>query len=238
MKRLIALLTLILALSASVFAVDLDGGTWSYYRHDGGDSPGYMQDNNGNIYVYGDETGTIGLRYMNYGAFVGSGDGWLINGNPGDTLNVSYTVSGISDRYAQYGYGTGYYEANKEFELGRMSIYLDGDAFRFNDFTQTVENVDGTNVITFNFTYELPEAYEYLEGADLATSFKLESLTWNDGTVKYHNEPAFLVSVPTIELVRKTPDPEEETVLPEPCTIAYAIMGFGSLMGMKKRFGK
>ncbi|MBO7392738.1 MAG: hypothetical protein J6U98_00890, partial [Abditibacteriota bacterium] len=69
-----------------------------------------------------------------------------------------------------------------------------------------------------------------------ATSYLLDSET--DGSVTYDNQPAFRVSAPVLTIVRPGGDPEEETVLPEPASYAYGIMGLVSVLGMKKRFGK
>ncbi|MBP5738306.1 MAG: hypothetical protein J6X38_04415 [Abditibacteriota bacterium] len=226
MKKLIAVFALCLTLSASLFAGELTGGTWGVYR-EGGTAPEYIDDGEGGVYVYGDVRGAVGLRYINR-------DGWLINGNAGDVLNISYTVTGVCDN--KDGYGIQYYRTYKDYELRSLRLYMRPDELNFDDYTISVDTAGGSTVATFTFTYELPEDYSAFNGLDMATSYLLDSET--DGSVTYDNQPAFRVSAPVLTIVRPGGDPEEETVLPEPASYAYGIMGLVSVLGMKKRFGK
>ncbi|MBQ7525292.1 MAG: hypothetical protein IJT09_02570 [Abditibacteriota bacterium] len=229
MKKLIVIFALTALASASFGAstvYDLPGGTWGVYR-EGGTTPEYIDDGDGGVYVYGDVRGAVGLRYINR-------DGWLINGNAGDVLNISYTVTGVCDN--KDGYGIRYYRTYKDYELRSLRLYMRPDECNFDDYTISVDTAGGSTVATFTFTYELAKDYSAFNGLDMATSYLLDSET--DGTVTYDNQPAFRVSAPVLTIVRPGGDPEEETGLPEPATAAYALMGFGSLAGIKRRIKK
>ena len=226
MKKVVFLLAL-LAAASCVFArggvVTVDDAEWSIEYFDEYSDGVYMAgDGAGGVYVYSDTSEAyVGLYFM-------SEEGWLVNANPGDTLLVDFTVTGIFDDPENFsGEGIDYARQNES-----MRIRFAGDGFyRSAHWTVTSETVNGSTVSYFTSAYECFDARDAVGDFNLRVYFY--PVNESDGSLTYNNMPAFRVSAPTVRFIRAG-----ETVVPEPMAAAYALLGLGSLIGIKRRIKK
>ncbi len=88
---------------------------------------------------------------------------------------------------------------------------------------------------TYTFTADdIQYADEVLEGTEI-TYVNIYGWDYNDADGCVYINPG---ASGRVTVVFGVPEEEEGTVVPEPGVCAYALMGLGSLVGMKKRFVK
>ncbi|MBP5092892.1 MAG: hypothetical protein J6332_02460 [Abditibacteriota bacterium] len=232
MKKLFVVLLVSAVAVSCAFAAEVlhPEGTpeWTVDYSEGGAQ--IASDDAGGVYVYGEGDAFAQLNY-----FVDSdSDGWLINANAGDTLTVDFTVTGvIDDPENRPGVGIDFTRS----EPYSTTILFTGMTFPgvTDNWTSTSEIIDGKTVTSVTSSFTLTEDAVVITGLKIPTEYYTGSET--DGSVKYEGIPGYHVSAPVITLTRAS-EPEEETEVPEPCTIAYALTGLGSLAGIKRRIKK
>ena len=145
---------------------------------------------------------------------------WLVNGNIGDTIFVTYDNDGVDNL-------EGIVASLQDFAA--VLHYDDGLTL-----TLTDALFDGNTVI---FSGVLADAVGVVNAVDVFAAFAQADTT---GTYTEGEDPnfrkaaaykAFRLSVPEIRVT-------SESEVPEPATVAYALMGLGSLAGIKRRSKK
>ncbi len=135
-------------------------------------------------------------------------------------------------------------------------VILTVENFGENDFSATdgvisisIADANWDNVVCYNLPWLGNGTYTFApQNIKPASSFgSLEGLEVNAVDMFVRSDDTLLRLNPggagriTLALGEPIPDPEPdtpETELPEPMSAAYAVMGLGSLIGMKKRFVK
>ena len=152
---------------------------------------------------------------------------WLVNANPGDELSITYQVLGITDEGLDFSAGLATLNANADYQTGYASdlVFESGSAV-----------VDGN---TYTFTTTLTDAMDKIQRMDVYAFYMYSTMSFlseYDGTVDYNGQPAFHISNPRVFVNGQ--EVEAHTLIPEPATYAYGVMGLVSVFGLKRRIKK
>ena len=235
MKKIIFLFALLAAAASCAFAqaevVTADDAEWGIAYTTGG-IVNIADDGSGGVYVYSDNSEAfLGLVYT-------SENGWLLDANPGDTLTIDFTVTGIiDDPVNRPGEGIDY--LRNEGTYATTIFFTNGDVFP-DPWIMSSETVNNSTVTTFSTVYEFTDTRSAVTEFDFP--LELYPVDENDGSVSYNGSPAFKVSAPVITITRATPPtpptPPTPEVVPEPASAVYAIVGLLPLIGIKRRIKK
>ncbi|MBQ7524895.1 MAG: hypothetical protein IJT09_00520 [Abditibacteriota bacterium] len=223
MKKLIAVLAVpVIVCGAAFAAFDID---WS-----GNDNNTNNADDNG--FTTELLAGRISRGMLeDYIGSVNPEGSWLLDPNDELTLSIdgiqNMNWSGYDPRYptnGQHGDGVGLYVfvENPDYPGDFYGVPLEvGDYTSFESFVENGVTITGQNIID---AYHIDSTGRSVLGIGLTVANSYT--TANDaGTLK-------------VNLTVNRYGEEEETVVPEPCTIAYALMGLGSIAGIKRRIKK
>ena len=213
MKKLLIIFTLCTLASAAFANTPNDAGVtvgnWISWSDD---SPVYnLADDNGfttNIPGAGD-------GYVGEVGFMGTADGWLFN--PNESVSVTVTEDFSADQIPSFD--------------GNLYVMLSGvENMYYSDYgPMYLAPYNGPG----EYILELSNDFGYEEGTQLRDiSFGIADFD-SDG---FYNDALMIPEGKTFT-VRFNP-PQQETVVPEPMAAVYGLLGFGSLLGMKKRIKK
>ena len=152
------------------------------------------------------------------GGFLTANSSWLVNANAGDEISVVYDIKGVTQAELE-GELTGSYFTKT------VLTYDNGQTLTI---TKDNMTIDGTTVI---FTTTLADVLDTVNSIDAYGWFYQYQ---TDGSETYNDLNAIRLTVPNII----APDRNASTVVPEPATYAYGVLGLLSVMGMKRRIRK
>ncbi|MBO7393040.1 MAG: hypothetical protein J6U98_02425 [Abditibacteriota bacterium] len=170
--------------------------------------------NTGDAVIYFTEPADVAAE----GGFLTANSSWLVNANAGDEISVVYDIKGVTQAELE-GELTGSYFTKT------VLTYDNGQTLTI---TKDNMTIDGTTVI---FTTTLADVLDTVNSID-AYGWFYQSQT--DGSETYNDLNAIRLTVPNII----APDRNASTVVPEPATYAYGVLGLLSVMGMKRRIRK
>ena len=213
MKRVLTTLAL-LALAGAAFAATInDPGVTAYGWHQG-DDPDVM------VYDLEDDNGFTSPcdEYGSVAFYMSSADGWIFD--PNETVTVSvfedfgrYMSAGREIENVYVYVGAAYMDPTSMSDRPSMVIYrapYDGPGdYTLSLFSNTgISDGDPLNTVMFALADESGNLY-----------YSLDMPAYSTLTVRFNAE-------------------KPETDVPEPATCAYALMGLGSLLGIKRKIRK
>ena len=171
---------------------------------------------------------------------------WMYNAN--DTLSISVdgfnnaVFAQIRQMYPQYDFQTNPVgikltlldENGEPASVGTANIQ--GGFFT----NGTYEFVgDSVTLGDYSATVNWSDDLEGVEIGGLVFSLGDDDITWDMAFMTQTGiSPKSLLTDGTLNISASVKTADEETVVPEPATYAYALMGLGSLMGIKRRIKK
>ncbi len=170
--------------------------------------------NTGDAVIYFTEPADVAAE----GGFLTANSSWLVNANAGDEISVVYDIKGVTQAEPE-GELTGSYFTKT------VLTYDNGQTLTI---TKDNMTIDGTTVI---FTTTLADVPDTVNSIDAYGRFYQYQ---TDGSETYNDLNAIRLTVPNII----APDRNASTVVPEPATYAYGVLGLLSVMGMKRRIRK
>ena len=222
MRKLIAIAALLFA-ATSAFAID-----WNFNIKDNNAGTSRQVKVNGGAFdvdfpTLGENESLTSINVVDYNGLMNGTSAWLTDTLPaGEETAFNFRFGGLSDLVLQD------LEDNMTLVIG----YDDND-FMGQDGSATISSALGNltrvgDVFSAAFTPEFDtKGIHFLTfnvgSVNNGTGLTAEDIA--DATVAeaYTGEPVF---------------PETDSEVPEPATCAYALMGLGSLMGIKRRIGK
>ncbi len=134
------------------------------------------------------------------------------------------------------------YDPNEPFTLTIGGFENGGLTYRDNTTLFFTVQDEIFNGLTYGVPFNGPGVYTFTP-ADILPDYGYGDTPTTVGVITFSGlEYGDIVVNPgasgSVAFTLGAPDPEEETVVPEPATYAYAAMGLVSLMGMKRRIRK
>ncbi len=214
MRKMFFVLALIVMVAACAFASDTVNWLDLY--------PGSntaVADVDGGAYTYYPDPENFGMSFN-----MTAVSNWLVNANTGDTLTVTYDVVGITPEGLSFSAGLAEVNASSDYQAGYGKTLTIG--------SPTI--VDGT----YTFTTVLNSPIDVLQSLNVYSYYMYLPYPGSevDGSVTYDGKPTFYITIPKVYV--NVTEVENETLIPEPATYAYAAMGLVSVFGLKRRIRK
>ncbi|MBO7392594.1 MAG: hypothetical protein J6U98_00155 [Abditibacteriota bacterium] len=214
MRKMFFVLALIVMVAACAFASDTVNWLDLY--------PGTntaVADVDGGAYTYYPDPEDFGISFN-----MTAVSNWLVNANTGDELTVTYDVVGITPDGLSFSAALAEVNASSDYQAGYGKTLTIG--------SPTI--TDGT----YTFTTVLDSPIDVLQSLNVYSFYMYMPYPGSevDGSVTYDGLPAFFVTNPKIFVNGE--EVESETLIPEPATYAYGVMGLVSVFGLKRRIRK